>query len=177
SRSQAPGLGFPLCRVVAISCLGSGAMLNAALAPYRGKGGGEHALLRSMLGTLEPGDVVLGDALYASYFLLCALATRGIDAVFEQNGMRRRNTDFRRGQRLGPRDHLIALVKPPQRPEWMSKADYNAAPETLTVRETRCGGKTLVTTLSDPKSVTKQELKSLYRHRWQVELTLRHIKT
>jgi hypothetical protein len=30
-RSQKPGLGFPLCRVVGMLCLGSGAMLNAAI--------------------------------------------------------------------------------------------------------------------------------------------------
>ena len=31
-RSQKPGLGFPLCRMVGIVCLGSGAVLNAAMA-------------------------------------------------------------------------------------------------------------------------------------------------
>jgi hypothetical protein len=30
SSSQQPGLGFPICRVVALLCLGSGALLNAA---------------------------------------------------------------------------------------------------------------------------------------------------
>ncbi len=32
-RSQQPGLGFPLCRLVGILCLGSGALLNAAIGP------------------------------------------------------------------------------------------------------------------------------------------------
>ena len=39
--SQKPGLGFPLCRLVAIVCLGSGAVLNAAIGRYQGKGGDE----------------------------------------------------------------------------------------------------------------------------------------
>ena len=30
-RSQKPGLGFPLCRLVGLLCLGSGAVLNAAI--------------------------------------------------------------------------------------------------------------------------------------------------
>ncbi len=30
-RSQQPGLGFPLCRLVGLVCLGSGALLNAAI--------------------------------------------------------------------------------------------------------------------------------------------------
>jgi hypothetical protein len=40
-----------------------------------------------------------------------------VDAVFEQNGARQLATDFRRGQRLGPRDHLIVLQKPVVKPE------------------------------------------------------------
>ena len=38
SRSQKPGLGFPLCRLVGMMCLGSGAVLDAAIGPFRGKG-------------------------------------------------------------------------------------------------------------------------------------------
>ena len=177
SRNQKPGLGFPLCRLVGMMCLGSGAVLDAAMGPYRGKGGDERSLLRLMLDTLKRGDVLLGDALYATYFLLCALAARGIDAVFEQHGARQLSTDFRRGQRLGPRDHLIALQKPVIKPDWMSQADYEQAPDTLTVRELRTGGKTLVTTLLEPKQTSKSDLKRLYGSRWHVELDLRNIKT
>jgi hypothetical protein len=176
SRTQKSGLGFPLCRLVAIMCLGSGALLNAAIGPYRGKGGDEHTLLRSILSTLNPGDILLGDGYYASYFMLAALAARGVDGLFKQQGSRRRKTDFRRGHRLGARDHLITLVKPKLRPAWMSAEAYASAPDTLTVRETRTGGKTLVTTLTDPKRVSKKDLKMLYKNRWQVELDLRQIK-
>ena len=111
-RSQKPGLGFPLCRLVGMVCLGSGAVLNAATGRYQGKGGDEQTLLRSILDTLSSGDVLLGDAYYATYFLLCTLRDAGMDAVFEQYGARQRRTDFRCGQRLGPRDHLIVLQKP-----------------------------------------------------------------
>lgn len=176
-RSQQPGLGSPLCRVVGLVCLGSGALLDAAIGRCQGKGGDEQSLLRSILDTLEPGDVLLGDALYATYFLLCALRERGIDAVFEQHGARQRTTDFRRGQRLGARDHLIVLPKPLIKPEWMSCADYEQAPQSLSVRELRTGGKTLVTTLLCPKHTDKAALKSLFRNRWHVELDLRNIKT
>ena len=176
SRSQKPGLGFPLCRMVGLVCLGSGAVLNAAIGRYVGKGGDEQSLLRSILDTLERGDLLLGDAFYATYFLLCALRERGIDAVFEQHGSRQRSTDFRCGQRLGERDHLIVLPKP-IKPDWMSQDQYEQAPHSLTVRELRTGGKTLVTTLLCPKDTDKSDLKSLYRHRWHVELDLRNIKT
>lgn len=177
SRAQAPGLGFPLCRLVGLVCLGSGAVLDAALGGYRGKGSDEQTLLRTMLDTLQSGDLLLGDAYYATYFLLCALQARGVEAVFEQQGSRRRSTDFRRGQRLGARDHLIELRKPKLKPDWMTPLEYAQAPETLTVRELATGGKILVTTLLRPRQTPKAALKALYRSRWHVELDLRHIKT
>jgi hypothetical protein len=176
-RSQEPGLGFPLARWVGLICLGSGAVLDCALGGYRGKGNDEQALLRSQLDTLKPGDLLLGDAYFATYFLLCALRERGVEAVFEQQGARRRVTDFRRGQRLGARDHLIELCKPVRKPDWMTDAQYALAPETLTVRELATGGKILVTTLLCPKQTPKADLKALYRGRWHVELDFRHIKT
>ena len=64
SRSQQPGLGFPLCRLVGIVCLGSGAVLNAATGAYRGKGGDEQTLLRALLDTLVRGDILVGDAFF-----------------------------------------------------------------------------------------------------------------
>lgn len=176
-RSQKPGLGFPLCQVVGLLCLESGAVLNAALGRYQGKGGDEQTLLRSILNTLERGDLLVGDAFYATYFLLCTLRELGIDAVFEQYGARRHRTDFRCGRRLGARDHLIVLQKPPNKPDWMSQADYDHAPSTLMVRELRTGGKILVTTLLCSKATHKSALKALFRSRWHVELDLRHIKS
>lgn len=176
-RSQKSGLGFPLCRIVGLLCLASGAVLNAAIGRYQGKGGDEQTLLRSILGTLERGDLLVGDAFYATYFLLCTLRELGIDAVFEQYGARQRRTDFRCGQRLGPRDHLIVLQKPIHKPDWMTQADFDQAPSTLMVRELRTGGKTLVTTLLCPKATHKSALKALFRSRWHVELDLRNIKS
>ena len=123
-RSQQVGLGFPLCRLLGLMCLSSGVVLNAAMGPYRGKGGDEQHLLRSVLTSLAPGDVLLGDAYFATYFLLCALRERGVDGVFEQQGARRRTTDFRCGHRLGERDHLITLTKSKIKPHWMSQPDY-----------------------------------------------------
>lgn len=167
--SQAPGLGFPLCRLVTLTCLSSGAVLDAAVSPYQGKGHDEQSLLRGLLGQLQTGDVLLGDAFYATYFLLAELKGRGVDGVFEQYGARRRSTDFRRGHRLGKRDHLIELHKPAKCPPWMTQAQFEQAPDTLTVRELQAGGKLLVTTLLCPNQTPKDEVKSLYRQRWHVE--------
>jgi len=177
SHNQKPGLGFPLCRIVGLVCLGSGAVLNAAIGGYSGKGSDEQSLLRSMLDTLEQDDLLLGDAFYATYFLLRELRERGIDAVFEQHGSRQRTTDFRLGRQLGVRDHLLVIHKPVIKPHWMCQTDYDSAPESMTVRELRTGHKTLMTTLLCPKQTDKAAVKSLYQSRWHVELDLRNIKT
>jgi hypothetical protein len=176
-RSQRAGLGFPLARLVGVICLGSGALLDGAIGSYGGRGVDEQALLRTVLASLNSGDLLLGDAYYATYFLFCALHERGVEAVFEQQGARRRGTDFRRGQRLGARDHLIELRKPLLKPDWMTPEHYARAPASLTVRELATGGKVLVTTLLCPSQTPKAALKALYRQRWHVELDLRHLKT
>lgn len=175
--SQQAGLGFPQCRIVALLCLGSGALLDAATGPCKGKGGDEQTLLRSMLDTLNENEILLGDAYYATYFLLCELNRRNIDGLFEQYGARKRSTDFRTGTKLGERDHLIVLSKPGKKPIWMSQEDYDRAPDTLKVREVKAGGKILVTTMLCPKKVPKDALKLLFRCRWNVELDIRNIKT
>ena len=177
SSSQKAGLGFPICRVVALLCLGSGALLNASTGPCEGKGSDEQSLLRSMLDTLKRDDILLGDAFYATYFLLCELVCRGVDGLFEQHGSRKRSTDFRKGEKLGVRDHLIVLTKPKKKPDWMSQDEYDQAPGTLKVREFKAGGKIMVTTFLCPKQAPKAVLKALYRCRWNVELDLRNIKT
>jgi len=175
--SQKAGLGFPMCRLVALLCLGSGALLNTATGPCKGKGSDEQSLLRSILGTLKGDDILLGDAYYATYFLLSELIQRGVDGLFEQYGARKCSTDFSKGERLGARDHLIVLSKPRTKPDWMSQEDYDRAPATLKVREFKAGGKIMVTTFLCPKDTPKSALKALYRSRWHVELDLRNIKT
>jgi len=173
---QKTGLGFPICRVVGVICLSSGTILNAAIGPYKGKGGSEHALLRQLLATFNEGDLVLGDALYGSYFLLCALLRLGVDMVFEQLGARKSTIDFKKGERLGTNDHLIQLIKPKRQPEWMTKEEYEQYPDSLCIREVKVAGKVLITNQIFPECVSKADLKELYKQRWNIEVDLRNIK-
>jgi hypothetical protein len=173
--SQAAGVGFPLARLVGVICLSTGAVLDAGLGPFEGQGNSERDLLREMLGNFCAGDVMLADAYFCSYFLIATLQLAGVDVLFEQNGARR--TDFRRGQRLGERDHLVCWGKPKSKPQWMTCEQYAAFPDELIVRETEVGGRVLVTTLLNARQVSKGELSSLYAQRWHVELDFRNIKT
>lgn len=174
---QKPGLGSPICRIVGIFCLSSGALLNAAIGPCKGKGSSEQDLLRTIQHTFNCGDLVLGDAYFGTYFFLASLLDKGVDAVFEQMGARKRTTDFRKGKRLGPKDHLVELFKPKKKPDWMTQVQYDLAPASLVIRELKTGGKIIITTLLSPKQASKKQLKALYKNRWHVELDLRNIKT
>ncbi len=170
---QAPGVGFPLARLVAVISLAHGAVLDAAMGPYQGKGTGEHGLFRPINSCFDEGDVMLADSYYCSFFLIAEMLERGVDVVFEQHGARK--TDFRRGKRLGTRDHLVHWSKP-AKPEWMDEETYNDYPDEIQVREVKVGKKILVTTFLSPRKVTKAELERLYWQRWNVELDLRNIK-
>ena len=174
NREQRPGLGFPLARVVGIVSLTSGAVLDWAMGPCEGEESGETALLWKMAPGLSAGDVLIADRYFSGYFLLARLKQLGVDVIVQAN--RSRHTDFRCGKRLGARDHLVHWQRP-QRPRWMDAATYEQMPLSLPVREVQVGGLTLVTTLLNPKEVSKDELHELYTQRWNVELDLRSIKT
>ena len=99
--AQKPGLGFPICRLLAVSCLSTGVILNASIGPFKGKGSDEQSLLRKVLDTFNSGDIVMGDAFFGTYFLLVEMIKRGIDVLFEQLGPRKLVTDFGKGTALG----------------------------------------------------------------------------
>jgi hypothetical protein len=179
---QKPGLGFPVMRLVVVLSLACGAVLDVAMGPNRGKQSGETALFRDRHGRLEPGDVVLADRYFCSYFELALLQQQGVDAVMRLH--QRRHVDFRQGQRLGPTDHVVRWHKP-ERPDWLDADTYAAVPSALAVRELRVSVATagfrtrevlVATTLLDAVAVPKAELASLYRARWHAELDLRSIK-
>ncbi|MGZ3304161.1 MAG: IS4 family transposase, partial [Isosphaeraceae bacterium] len=182
--SQAPGAGFPIARLLVVFSLAVGTVLEAALGPYQGKQTGEQALLRQALDHFQPGDIVLADRFHCSYWTIAALQARGVDVVLRLH--QARVADFRRGRRLGREDHVVTWTKPAHVPDWMSRAEYEAMPAQLTVRELRVRVRdrtkrvrelVIVTTLADRASYPADELGDLFRQRWHAELDLRALKT
>lgn len=181
-KSQKVGVGFPIMRIVALIDYTTGVLLDVAMGPYKGKKTGEHALLRQLMPSIKAGDVILGDCYYPSFFLMASLMLAGINGVFPAHFARK--SDFRRGKRLGKKEHLVSW-KRPVKPSWMTQDEYDAFPETITTRELaievkrpgfRTKTRVLVTTFLNPDEVNKFDLASLYGLRWFVELTLRSIK-
>jgi len=177
-----PGVGFPILRLVAVISLSCGAVLDVALAPYAGKKTGETSLLRQLFAQFQKGDVAVVDALFANYWTIAGLLKRDVDVIAARDGKRR--LDWRTGQRLGHKDHVVTWHKPPK-PEWMSAAEYQKMPDTLCIRELAVEVKqpgfrtkevVMITTLLDPEVYPKEEVAAAYRTRWHAELDLRAIK-
>ncbi len=182
-KTQKQGIGFPMMRAVAISSLTSGAILGLAYGPEHGTNTGEHALLRRISGAFKPGDVVLGDAYFPSYFRIAEDQSQQVNSVYRLYSNRK--VDFSRGKKLGNADHLIKWEKP-KRPKWMTHEEYKTIPDQITVREVevtisypgyRDIKVVLATTLLDHNEFTKKDLGQLYRQRWHCELDFRDIKT
>jgi hypothetical protein len=179
---QRPGLGYPMARVCAIFSLSCGVIVDMAIGRYSGKGQSELGLLRQLLDAFRPGDIMLADRLMCSWVELAALQYRGVDFIVRHAATRK--LDFRRGQRLGKDDQIVCWPKRYAR----SKADSGYRkdlPDSILVRVCRIRiarpgfrSKVLViaTSLLDPIEYPKEELASLYRKRWNVELDIRSLK-
>jgi len=181
-KTQKPGCGFPIARILVVFSLSLGTVLEAAIGKYYGKQTGENSLFRTLYGALEEGDIILADRYFSGWSDIALPLGRGIDIVVRKHQHRR--TDFRSGERLGKDDHLVSWSKP-VRPKWMSVAQYRELPDELTLREVRIrvsqkGFRTqslvVVTTLLDAEAYPPEEIALLYRRRWQAELYLRSLK-
>jgi len=148
-------------------------MLAYQVAACKGKGTGEQSLLANLLYQLNESDILLADALLATWWIIHGATNRGADVVMAQHGVR--ITDFACGQRLGKNDHLVQWPRPPK-PKAMSAEEYAGYPEFITMREVKINGRILVTTLLDPKFASVQSLGALYAMRWNIEVDFRTIK-
>jgi len=180
--SQKEGVGFPIARACVILSLATACAMALAVGPYAGKETGETALLRSLLDSLEAGDVIVADRFYCSFMMVALLLNQGVDVCARLH--QRRHADFRRGKRLGKYDHLIEWNRP-AKPPWMDEATYGLIPEKMVLREIRfkvfqpgyrVQSLTIVTTLTDPEAFTAEEIAQLYGFRWNSELDIRAIK-
>ena len=174
SRSQKPGCGFPLMKLVGLFDLHSGAWIAVA----RGnKHDSESTLVRRLFRHLRRGDTLVADRGFCSYEMICELSERGVDVILRAHQSQR--ADFRTGMRLGKGDHLILR----RRPKGRRFADL---PKEQVLRETRArqnrpGFRTrevlLVTTILCEEEMSAEQLGALYMHRWRIELFIDDIKT
>jgi hypothetical protein len=198
---QRRGCGFPVMHVLLLFDAATGLIADLVSAHHQTHDLSQASKVHPSLGS---GDVLVGDRGFCSYAHLALLIGQNVHAVLRAHqrlivdftprraargrSHRQRQTGqpaSRQIKRLGHEDQWVEYPRPEQRPDWMSKADFAALPESIVVRELRyrvcIPGRrtrhvTVVTTLLDPRKYPKQEVAELYHQRWQTELYLRDLK-
>lgn len=182
-RHQKPGIGFPQARLCACFDLQSGMLSSYELG---NKKSSEIPLLRKQWNHFNEGDIFLGDKGFCGYYDLSNLADQGIDSVVTV-ARRKPVTAAQADQILGKNDLLTHWKKPVfYKKASYTKSQWEELPERLPIRQIRVtvaqkGFRTthfyIATTLLDVELYPADEISDLYLQRWDVELSLRDIKT
>ncbi|MDQ7002258.1 MAG: IS4 family transposase, partial [Ghiorsea sp.] len=172
---QKKGLGFPIMRMVGLLSLATGSCVDYVTGAYQGKGSGETSLFAQLIGNLGKQDLLLADRYYTTFAIMACLIQQGTPCVLRQRANVK--SDFRLGEKLSSKDHIISYHKPKKKPVWMTQEAYDELPDEIKIREFSVNGTVYVTTLLDAKTYHKNELAKLYKERWNVELDFRSIKT
>src|SRR5258708_14658994 len=195
-----PGCAFPTAHLLVLFSAATGMLIDTWASPLRT---GDVAETPEAHLHLNEGDILIGDDAYSGYPHLAMLQKQGLHGLFPVHHLR--IVDFKKGRphctegspvagmprsrwikSLGKEDQRVEYFNPKQPPKWMSEAEYDALPESITVRElrrtvTRPGlGRitiTLVTTLIDPEKYPANDLLDLRLRRWDVETCIGHLKT
>jgi hypothetical protein len=188
---------YPQVRLVTLVACGTRALAGAAMGPLRGKGTGEQALARDLLGSLRAGMLLLADRNFYGYRLWNAAAGTGAHLLWrvkasvplpvvrplpdgswlthinDPAAVRRRTARNgkrrRRGSTLGPDTGPLPGITVRVIEFWLT-----AAAEDGTVRTERYR---LITTLADWRACPAAELAAGYAWRWAIETGYREFKT
>jgi hypothetical protein len=172
---QKPGCGFPMMRILAVFSLASGALLSYVQGPLSD---GENSLLKKIIKTFSPGDIILADRGFCSFAIFAELIAMSVDALIRMREKIIKNYVVIR--KFGKDDCIIKWLRP------MPLRNEKHLPEALYLRMTkyricrpgfRTESVTVLTTLTDHSSFPSQEFAELYVRRWQAEINLRHLKT
>lgn len=179
--SQKVGCGFPVLKFLPVFSLSSGAIQSVVTSDWKSH---DARLFHLVWDEFNRGDVLLADRAFGNYINLAALPQRGVDVVARLNGARK--LDFRKAiKRLERNDALFLWNKGVRQSDFLTDKEWDALPDQITVRIIRFtvnvrGHRTrvvVVTSLLDPVLYPAHELIALYRRRWEMELTFRHLKT
>lgn len=180
--AQKEGLGFPILRGVSLISMVTGMLFDLALGPYAGKQSGETALLWQMLDQLQPGDTLVADCFYCTYWIVAACKNKGVNIVMKNHD--KRDDDPPDASRIDKHQRVTVWPRP-DRPEWMSEQEYAELPEQIEIRLVdviidqagfRSSKFTIATTILDEKVFSRDWIANVYRSRWLVELDIRAIK-
>ncbi len=135
----------------------------------------ELGLFDKLINRVPKGYIILMDDLYNSYEIMSKCISNQIQFVVPSK--RKRNYKILDSYAKG--DDIIEIKKPETRSKWADKR--RKLPSKLKLRRIECtrpDGKTyiLFTSVLD-KDIDKEEIQTLYLTRWDIEISIREIKT
>ena len=138
----------------------------------------ELELVKPLIEKLPAGNLLLADDLYNTYAIFCLIQKKGCHIIVP--GKRERN--YKVIKILSDGDEIVELSKT-TRPDWLSKEEWNGLPGKITMRrisypsfEDENKEWVLYTTITNEK-IKKEEIILKYAVRWDIEITIREIKT
>ena len=138
----------------------------------------ELELVKPLIEKLTPEHLVLADDLYNTYAIFCLIQQRGCHIIVP--GKRQRN--YQVVKKFSDGDEIVELSKT-SRPEWLTIDEWAKLPDKITMRrisycspENENEQRILYTTITN-EQIKKEELILKYTTRWDIEITIREIKT
>jgi hypothetical protein len=139
----------------------------------------ELCLVIPMINNLEANSLLLCDDLYNTYYHFCLVLSRQCHMIVP--GKRARN--YKVVRRINDNDQIVEISKT-TRPEYVSKEEWDDLPQTLLLRRityaypTKNGEETAVlyTTVLD-ENIETSAIITKYTMRWDIEISIREVKT
>ncbi|MEO8961090.1 MAG: IS4 family transposase [Ginsengibacter sp.] len=139
----------------------------------------ELELVKPLIGDLPEGSLLLADDLYSNYAIFCLVRQKGLHLIVP--GKRERNYTIIK--KLSKGDEIVELQKPKNKSDLLSYEEWKQLPETIIMRrltypssedeQQEC---VLYCTLTD-KKISSTQIILKYSTRWDIEITIREIKT
>lgn len=165
--------GYPQGLLEAITERGTGQVFSYRLS---NRHTGELELFYNMMNDLPSQSILLLDDLYNTYETFAKLESIGVKIVVP--GKRKRNYSVI--EKIEHGDEIVTIKKPETRPKWLPE-DAVHLPDQIKLRRIECispEGKeyVLYTSVLD-KNIKKEHVINLYFTRWDVEVSIREVKT
>jgi len=165
--------GYPQGLLQVLTQHGSGIIADYRIAARRDS---ELKQMASMCESIAPNSLILGDDLYNCYAMICLCIQRGIDIIVPD----KKDRTFEVIRTIAPGDTIVRIKKPAVIKPLVAG---QILPQYLTLRRITYADildplvqHVLLTTILD-ETIEKTEIVTKYSGRWDVEITIREVKT
>jgi IS4 transposase len=166
-----PSEGYPQGLLEVIIERGTGQLFNFKLANRHVS---ELALFYEMIDELPPKSLLLLDDLYNCFEIISKCKHNQVEIVMPC----KRERSYELVEKLAEGDEIIRIKTPKNRSKWLK---INEKPNNFLLRRITCkspdGKEYILNTSILDKTISREEIQLLYLTRWDIEISIREIKT